>query len=338
MITGRNTKRVYLIVAAVIIIIAAFWLIVPRILGKKIRHYKQLFFECDGQVLYNAEFDTDITVPFYFYDETDLSEMADPNNFQKVKVYFSNGEEVEATNCMIEDCSDSANVGKRYSYKKVSITFPVTKECDIVACSFEYIDKTEKFSIGNLKLRTYEAGMYLNDYKFYVELYDTLQRDNKKDAIANSPCNLLMLDVLFGQDGDDVSIDQLDLGSDIIFADLSKIQYFGSGSIDLERVNNNSDFHQDWTIDDISKEDSTVLIEKSDNEVESVYYAMPLAVTDEYEEKPRNYYLNPLVYITEKDGTQHIWGCTTSPYVSMPLILEDTAVEQLKEMIEEDGQ
>lgn len=334
MILNKNSKRIYIFVGAIVLLIIVAWLIIPRILGEKIRHYKQLFLECDGQVLFNPKYEAEVTLPLYFYDETDLSEMADSNNFQKVKVYLADGKEVEATNCEIEDCSAGTVVGNRYHYKQISITFPVDRECEVVACSFEYVDKVEKFNIGNLKVRAYEGGSYLNNYDFSVDLYDVMQRTVDSESVSNGSYNALLFSAFVGQDGDDIQVNRIDIGSDILFMDLSKIQLCG----DVDKLRRSSNYSKDWNVDEFAQEESPVLIEKGDDWTESIMYVMPLAVTDEYEEKPRNYYLNPLVYITEKDGTQHVWGASFRPIISAPFILDDTAVEQLKKMIQEDGQ
>lgn len=328
----KNINSLTIMSVVVIVVIATIWIVIPLVCGNKIKHYKQLFLKCDGQVLYCPEHGDEVTLPLFFYDEIDISEMANVKNFEKVKVYLSDGSEIEATKCLVEDYSDMDMVSNQFFYKKISITFNVPDECEVVACSFEYKDLIEKFDIGNLKIKAFKAGMFRDLFYFDEELIDTQDRPVSGTRIENKLYNSMI--VCLNNYNGNIYISKIDLGSDILGVDLTQMKYLGTGSYSYDSIKKLTSFKKEWTLQEISQSGSELKIEKNENSI----YILPLGKADSYSDEYRNYYIAPLYYINDESGNSYVWGREGEPMIITPYIYGDGAIEQLQRMIEEEGQ
>lgn len=325
-------KKKEIILCSLIFGVIAIWGFIFFFSDNKIQHYKQLILECQGQIFFHPEDKLPITFPVYFYDEVELSEMANAENFSEVKVFLSNGDVIEASDCIIEDVSDSSYVRGNFYYRRANISFECTEECEIVACSFVYKDTEEKFDLGRIKVRALDPNLSLNRDVFHGRLENVRDDRIVQGEQTNPTINLLELWAEGSES--DLKLSKIDLGIDCMSVELSKMKCLNTDEVDFHKVRRMEGFGEDKTTDQISKNNATVLIKKG----KRLAYVAPVGVDKSYYEKPMNFYFSPVFYYTDGTGKEVEWACDYTLEVITPVFIEKKTIAQIKKMIEEDGQ
>lgn len=295
--------------------------------SRRIHHYKQLFLPCDGQVLYCPSHGKEVILPLFFYDEIEVSEMANGDNFESVKIYLSDGTEILVKECIIEDFNNTNEGELDFFYKRATMTFEVEDECEVVACSFAYSDTVEKFDVGSIKIKSYPAGMFRGSYFFESDLIDTKQEINYDSPMRNIPYNafLLYVDNMQGE----MTIKSIDLGCEFLDIDILNMKYIGNQSFSYNALKN----IQEISLDDVEGHFGDVCVKEKENEI----FVAPLAKDDSYTKEFRNYYINPLYHFVDEDGVDRVWGAEGNVNVFSPYIGNKEAVKELEKMIREEG-
>lgn len=321
-------KKMVYILSGTVLGLLLLWGIIFLFSDRSIKHYNQLTLECEGQIFFQPN--QEINFPVYFYDEEKLSEMANPENFKKVKVLLSNGEEIVASNCTVEDLSNAAGIDNQYFYKKVDISFKYEKECEIVGCSFVYSDKEESFNLGKIKVRQLIPGDHLNSVNFFGELI-SLQNEEESSGLENRVNDTLVVTIFNATS--DMTLTKIDLGLDNMAVELCKMKCLNSPEFDYSKVRGIDGFGEAKTLDQIDTSPAEVMIKNS----EGCVYAAPIGVSQEYYENPKNYYINPLYCYTDSDGNKYEWAIDYDVDVISPYIGTKESVDIINNKLKNEG-
>lgn len=328
------TKKKVILIPLTVVCFLAILIVLKLVIGVKIVHYKQYFIPCRGQVVYCTEISPDVQFPLYAWDEEEISELADKENIKSITFETSDNKELKASSWSVEKIEDFA-MSKLYAQgsnvKQLNISLPVASDCTLEKMSIRYLDATETFDIGEVKLVGVEADSIHSSLSILPGIRDALanKRGMKKGIHM---CDVTCLQLFMVNNYSELCLEEIDLGTDDIQVDMEHYSFRDDGVTDISELEKDEILGADRGIDDaVSK--GSIPIPLGD----SMIYQISLCKSEAYPDNLVCYYLNPLCTLTTEDGTVKIWGDAQSCTSITPYVYGDEALSEIKEILEKSG-
>lgn len=146
-------KSVFPVIGLLTLFILAFILVE----SDSIQHYRQYLIPIEGRISTYANAKT--TLPFYFLDEKEISELAQKDNLQSVSLVSRDGSTLVAEDWEVS-LGDSFYAGKAFSSKELKVTITPRKTKDYKFIVLQYPDKVERYEIGDLQVYVVPKSRY----------------------------------------------------------------------------------------------------------------------------------------------------------------------------------
>lgn len=299
----------------------------------KLEHYKQHMYPVQGQFVGTSG------IQYIFLDESKTSEMSNVANIKKIYITTETGDKKKVEDWTIEEVEwDISEV-----YTKRVLTLNIPKERDefvISKVTIVYVDKTEEFEAGSLKVIPEEKmkqGVMSCDYVDVSHLYSTGEYVN--DLLKGDSGNLLMLSGLSLVNLESaIKITQIDLGVSGIGIEPSTIcllegddayKILGMSKREFALAEENAMYVQSSLVEELPEQTFELDIT---NNLYSMY--MLVKVTDEYQADNSCVYITPVFSFKTSNSHSYIYGSSKWKEICEPVL---QAEDEVKKILENNG-
>lgn len=320
-------KKIILIALIALSVVAVLYGIKYSQKGK-IMHSKQYLVPGDGQLVYYKDYQTDVRLPLLFYDEIDMSEMADGANFTGVKVFTEQGNCIEANSWKVESV-EIYGITDLYC-KMVYVFLPIREDCKLTQVEIEYIDGSERFELGEIS--TYGISLEVLLSSLWIgDLLSDINVNNRTNEGGVYLDHMNFLDMTIDNNYSPLTLCAIDLGIEGLEVDMESIKREKSNIIDIVKYSKNKNYNRDRSVSEARRW----------KEVEiplgmSVYVASVCG--DIFQEAAcRALYYNPVYVFCDEEGISHEWAAVGECRLIGPHIVGTAGKEQTYELLNQEG-
>lgn len=333
----KNASRKFCIsVCFIVFMMITVLLAIRGIVGQNIEHFKQYILPCSGRIVVLS--DTPATVSFAVLDEQELSEFAKAENIRSISLYDSNGFICDADSWTISEAGFYQ--GNAFSAKTLNVTFTTSKAFHLSQIEIEYTDQSEVFMVGDLEIYMFEKediDSYLASTQIWSSPLSLSNITYSTDVDLRYDQNIpsaLYIDAKSFRSG--FIIKNIDLGIDGLGTKLNAVKYF-EGSIDIGQAffqdSTNEPFWLGEVVPELCNSDLNILIEATEDEVDSVFIGLEHTVNFSDELNVR--YYSPIYTCIDLETNQEYVYADYGYHRDIPYLKKDSFAQQL---LEEFGQ
>ena len=330
MVAIMNKRSIRKILLGLLILFAGLVLLYVVVLfkGEKIEHDKQVLLPTKGQVVYCREYDMmNSCIPFYFYDEKELSEMADADNIQAITLELESGKSIEAVEwdiTVLESYTD-------YTLRRLDCHVKITEDDVLKNITLQYADTAESFPTGQICFREIGAGVSLSAINI-SEGFTDFPEINRPYSNGRYLTCCTMFDIDVVNNYGEVTLTEIDLGFDDCLVDMDSFKKVDSGIIEYDKYKGNTIYAR-YREKEEAVTHGKVTIPADE---ESTFVASICGMSSD---ELVVYYINPVYTLEDQEGNPFLWAYVAddpAPAI-LPAFSGDEGDQAIRELLEEEG-